>query len=217
MLLYLVKHSRPDIANAVRQLSKVLDGSTEASYKEMLRVIKYVLDTKTLGLKFEPTMTKGEPWDIVVYTDSDYASDPVSRRSVSGYIIYVHGVPICWKSKAQQSVTLSSTEAEWVALSEAIKEVIFLINLLGSMRIIVQLPVIVRVDNVGAIFMSENLTTTSRTKHIDIRSKYVREYVEDGVIKIIFVKSEDNDSDLLTKNLGSELHHKHSDKLIMKK
>jgi len=129
----------------------------------------------------------------------------------------VHGVPICWKSKAQQSVTLSSTEAEWVALSEAIKEVIFLINLLGSMRINVQLPVIVRVDNVGAIFMSENLTTTSRTKHIDIRSKYVREYVEDGVIKIIFVKSEDNDSDLLTKNLGSELHHKHSDKLIMKK
>lgn len=129
----------------------------------------------------------------------------------------MHGVPICWKSKAQQSVTLSSTEAEWVALSEAIKEVIFLINLLGSMRIIVQLPVIVRVDNVGAIFMSENLTTTSRTKHIDIRLKYVHEYVEDGVIKIIFVKSEDNDSDLLTKNLGSELHHKHSDKLIMKK
>ena len=85
----------------------------------------------------------------------------------------MHGVPICWKSKAQQSVTLSSTEAEWVALSEAIKEVIFLINLLGSMRINVQLPVIVRVDNVGAIFMSENLTTTSRTKHIDIRSKYV--------------------------------------------
>ena len=217
MLLYLVKHSRPDIANAVRQLSKVLDGSTEASYKEMLRVIKYVLDTKTLGLKIEPTMTKGEPWDIVCFTDSDYASDPVSRRSISGYIIYVHGIPICWKSKAQSSVTLSSTEAEWYALSEAVKEIIFLINLLKSIGIRVQLPVIVRVDNVGAIFMSTNLTTTSRTKHIDIRSKYVREYVVDGVIKIIFVKSEDNDSDILTKNLGSELHHKHSDKLIKKK
>ena len=135
MLLYLVKHSRPDIANCVRELSKVLHGSTEASYKEMLRVIKYVLDIKAMGLKIWPTLIKNEPWKISVFTDSDYAGDPVTRRSVSGYVIYVHNVPICWRSKAQRSVTLSSTEAEWVALSEAVKEVIFLIQLCNSMKI----------------------------------------------------------------------------------
>ena len=137
MLLYLVKHSRPDIANAVRELSKVLDSATDASFKEMLRVIKYVLDTKNMGLKIEPNFDKdkNEPWELVCFSDSDYAGDPDSRRSVSGYILYIKGVPICWRSKAQRSVTLSSSEAEWTALSEAVKEIMFVIQLLQSMKI----------------------------------------------------------------------------------
>ncbi|KAL7526613.1 hypothetical protein ACHAWF_001850, partial [Thalassiosira exigua] len=182
MLLWLVKHSRPDIANAVRELSKVLDGTTEMAYKEMLRAIKYVLDTKDYGLKFEPTFEKGKPWQLVLFTDSDYAGDPESRRSVSGYILYVCGVPIIWRSKLQRSVTLSSSEAEWVSLSEAVKEVIFVLHLLEFMGIKIQYPVLVRVDNIGAIFMSSNLTTTSRTKHVDVRTKFVREFVEDGTL-----------------------------------
>jgi hypothetical protein len=148
------------------------------------------------------------------FTDSDYAGDPVSQRSVTGYIIYMHGVPICWKSSLQKSVTLSSCEAEWVALSEAVKDIIFIINLCDSMQIKIQLPVTVRVDNIGAIFMTQNVTTISRTKHVDVRGKYVREYAEDGVIKIVFVRSEDNDSDIMTKNLASELYGKHSKKLL---
>jgi hypothetical protein len=216
MLLYLVKYSRPDIANAVRELSKVLDGSTEASFKEMLRVIKYVLDTKEMGLRIEPKLLKSadEPWDLVCYSDSDYAGDPDTRRSVSGYILYVGGVPICWRSKAQRSITLSSSEAEWIALSEATKEIMFVLQLLKSMHIKVELPITVRVDNIGAIWMSQNVNTSNRTKHVDIRTKYVNEYCEDGVLKIIFVKSADNDSDIMTKNLGGDLHLKHSDKLI---
>ena len=218
MLLYLVKYTRPDIANPVRELSKMLDGSTEASFKEMLRVIKYVLDTKNMGLRVEPTIdTKDEPWELVCYSDSDYASDPDSRRSVSGYILYVRGVPICWRSKAQKSITLSSSEAEWIALSEATKEIMFVLQLLESMKIKVKLPIIVRVDNVGAIFMSKNINTSSRSKHIDIRTKYVNEYCEDGIIKIIFVKSAENDSDIMTKNLGGDLYTTHSKKLIKEK
>jgi hypothetical protein len=217
MLLYLVKHSRPDIANCVRELSKCLDGSTEACNKEMHRVIKYVLDTKDMGLKLWPTGVMGEPWRMVVFTDSDYAGDPVSRRSVSGYIIYLHGVPLCWRSKAQRSVTLSSTEAEWVSLSEAVKDIVFVLNICESISIDVELPVTVRVDNVGANFMSNNVTTTSGTRHVDIRTKFVKEYQVDGKIKIIFVRSEENDSDIMTKNLGSLLYSKHANKLIVKK
>ena len=214
MLLYLVKHSRPDIANAVRELSKVLDCSNMASYKEMLRCIKYVLNTRTYGLKLWPDMRSDKSWEIICFTDSDYASDPVTRRSVSGYIIYVHGVPVCWKSKAQRCVTLSSCEAEWIALSEAVKDIIFLIRLLESMQIKIVLPVTVRVDNVGAIFLSENITTSNNTKHVDIRSKFVKEYCENGTVKIIFVRSENNDSDIMTKNLGGVLHEKHANKLV---
>ena len=213
MLLYLVKHSRPDIANPVRELSKVLDGPDQEAFKEMLRVIKYVLDTQNWGLKFQPTFDQ-ETWDLVCFCDSDYAGDPDSRKSVSGYILYVRGVPICWRSKAQKTITLSSAEAEWIALSEATKEIIFVLQLFEEMKIKIELPIVVNVDNMGAIFMSKNINTSSRSKHIDVRTKYVNEYVEDGKLKIIYVNTEDNDSDLYTKNLGSELHLKHSSKIV---
>ena len=75
----------------------------------------------------------------------------------------------------------------------------------------------VRVDNIGAIFVASNITTTSHTKHVDIWYKYVNEYVEDGIVKIIFVKSADNDSDILTKNLSTELHEKHVKKTVIEK
>ena len=95
---------------------------------------------------------------------------------------------------------------KYIALSEAFKEVILMLQLLRSMKIDVKYPVTVRVDNVGAIFMASNITTTRLTKHVDIRYKYVNEYVEDRVVKIVFVKSGDNDSNILAKNLSAEVH-----------
>ena len=190
MLLYLVKHSRPDIANVVRELSKVTDGATMAAMKEMKRVIKFVIDTKHLGLKIEPTTPDNDKmWDLVLYCDSDWAGDKDTRISVAGFIVYLMGAPISWKSKAQRGVTLSSSEAEFVALSEAAKEIKFVVQVLISMGIPVRLPVICRVDNIGAIFMAENVSTSQRTKHIDTRYHFVREFVEEGFIKIIFVRT----------------------------
>ncbi len=214
MLLYLVKLTRPDLCNATRELSKAMDGANPAAFKELHRVIKYAIDTKDLGLKFQPTFEKGLPWELLLFTDSDYATDPDSRRSVSGFLLYVCGVPVCWRSKAQRSVTLSSSEAEYVSLSEGVKEVMFVVQVLESMKIKIAYPIVVRVDNIGAIFMSKNVTTTTRTKHVDVRYKYVNEYVEDGIVKVIFVKSEENEADVFTKNLGTELHNKHCTKLI---
>ena len=137
-------------------------------------MIKFVLDTKNLGLKFEPTSFKSnEPWNLVGYSNSDYASDPDTRRSVSGFILYVHGVPISWRSKSQRTVTLSSSKAEWIAASEAVKEIMFVYQLVKTIGIKVSLPIIVRMDNIGAIFMSKNITTTGCTKHVDIRFKAI--------------------------------------------
>ena len=86
-----------------------------------------------------------------------------------------------------------------MALSEAIEEVTFVIQLLGSMKNFVMLLLVVRVDNVGTIFMASNITTTPCTKHTDIRYKYVNEYVQARVMKNIFVKSAENGSNILTK------------------
>ena len=101
MLLFLIKHSRPDIANCTRELSKVLDGATVSAYKEMIRVIKFVVSTKEWGLKFNPTFDKDKKWKLTMYTDSDYGGDKETRISVTGYILFFMGVPIIWKSKSQ--------------------------------------------------------------------------------------------------------------------
>jgi hypothetical protein len=212
MLLYLVKHSRPDIANAVRELSKVADGATKDHWKALLRVIKYVLSTENHGLKIKPSLK--ESFYMEGISDSEYAGDKDSRISVFGYILYFCGAPIAWKSKAGKSVTLSSTEAEYVAASEIAKEVIFVKNILDSVGIKVDLPITIRVDNVGAIYLANNYATSQRTKHIDIRAHFLREYIEDGVLKVVFIRSEDNDADIFTKNTADELFHSHAEKNV---
>jgi hypothetical protein len=213
MLLYLVKHSRPDIANSVRELSKVADGATSAHWKAMTRLVKYVVNTESVGLKLKPRKI-GVMFILEGISDSEYAGDADTRISVYGYILYFCGAPIAWKSKSGKSVTLSSTEAEYFALSEVAKEVIFVKQLVASMGITIAFPIIIKVDNVGAIYLANNHTTSQRTKHIDIRQHFVREYIEDGILKVVFVKSEDNDADIFTKNTTEELFNKHSEKLV---
>jgi hypothetical protein len=189
-----------------------MDGCTPAAYKEMLRLIKNFLDTKTWGLKIFPKVSAGDKlkWNLVTYSDSDWAGDKDNRRSISGFIMFLCGVPIVWRSKQQKSVALSSSEAEFVAISEAVKEVLFVIQLLESMGIEVELPVVVRVDNMGAIFMSENASSNTRTRHIDTRYHFVRELIEDKVVEIVFVKTKDNTADGFTKNVTGETYQEHS-------
>jgi Reverse transcriptase (RNA-dependent DNA polymerase) len=213
MLLYLVKHSRPDIANAVRELSKVADGATPGHWKAMIRLIKYVIDTEHYGLKIKPKR-QDELFHLEGISDSEYAGDKETRISVYGYILYFCGAPISWKSKAGKSVTLSSTEAEYFAASEIAKEVIYTKQLAETMGLKIKLPIIIRVDNVGAIYIANNHTIGQRTKHIDIRAHFVREFIEDGILKIVFIKSEDNDADIFTKNTTEDLFIKHSSKNV---
>jgi hypothetical protein len=156
-------------------------------------------------------------WRIVIYSDSDFATDPENRLSVTGFVLYLCEVPIVWRTKQQRSVTLSSSEAEYFALSEAVKEVRFVFQLLIEMGFKVELPVTVRVDNIGAIFMAENMQVSQRTKHIDTRLRFVNQYVDDGFIKIKFVGTDDNDADLFTKNLSKDVHERHGSKLVVEK
>ena len=219
MLLYLVKHSRPDIANGVRELSKALVGPSEAAYKDMLRMIKFVLETKNLAIKLMPVFEDLDEliWNVVAYSDSDYAGDKESRLSVAGFVLYLMGVPISWRSKGMKVVAQSSTEAEYIALSETAKEVKFVYQVLASLGIKVKLPIIVRVDNLGAIFMSENISVSQRTKHVDVRFRFVQQFTMEGFIKVIFVRTDENDADLFTKNLNGDKYKKHADKLITDK
>ena len=215
-LLQFANKTRPDIANSARELSRGMDKATKAAEKEMYRVIKYVLQTKDYGLKIEPKgkIEKGK-WQMTMYSDSDWATNKTDRKSITGFVLYFQGTLILWKSQAQKTVALSSTEAEYYAMSEATKEIKFVLQVLESMGIQVLKPIIVHIDNVGAIFVAETPSATKHTRHIDARYHFVREYIIDGTIKIIFVSSNENKADLLTKNVISEIYEKHIDDFII--
>jgi hypothetical protein len=207
----------------VRELSKVADGATMAHWKLLLRNIKCVITTEYLALKLKPNakqynlLIEGIPTEdtelaIGGTTDSEFGADTDSRVSVFGYNIYFCEALIAWKSKAGQSEKLSSTEAEYVALSEITKEVIFVKQFLETMGIKLSLPILVKDGNMGAIYLSNNHLLSQRTKHIDIRRHVVRELVEEGIVKTIFVGTDNNDVDIHTKNTPEATFKKHRDK-----
>jgi hypothetical protein len=179
MLLYLAKRSRFDIANSVRELAKVADGATIAHWKLLLRNIKYVITTEYLALKLKPnankfhffmeeTQTEDNGITLGGTMDSEFGAAPETCISFFGYNIYFCEALIAWKSKAGQSVTLSSTEAEYVALSKITIEIIIVKQVLETIGIKMNLPILVKVDNVGAIYLSNNHSLSQLTKHIDI-------------------------------------------------
>jgi hypothetical protein len=214
MLLYLTKYSRPDISNIVRELSKCMDAASWGSYQELLRGIKFVDDTKSFGLKVQPRLDDDLEWNLKIFCDSDWAGDPETRISVTGFMIYLLDVPVCWRSKLQKGVTMSSTEAEYVPISEAFKEVKFVYYLLCDLHIKVKLPIVVKTDNIGAIFMSENASTGVRTRHVDTWYHFVLKFIEEGFIKVEFVRSVENDADIFTKNVSHDLYVKHTRKFL---
>ena len=212
-LLYLTKHSRPDITNPVRELSKSMDGASMAQVTEMYRVINFVLEMKTLGLRMVPIFNDGI-WKLEALSDSDFANDKDTRYSVYGCIIYFGGVAVAWKSKSMKSVVLSTTEAEYVAVSEVVKEIKLLYQMLRNMEIKVPLPIKVQVDNVGAIWLANSSSVSERTKDVDLRSHFVRDMIMDQVIEINFVKSALNDSDIMTKNQQGQHYMYAKSKLV---
>ena len=215
-LLYLTKHSRPDICNSVRELSKTMDAPAPVHLKEMYKAIRHLLSTKGYGLKFEIKKDIIK-WALKALGDSDFASDKTTKISVFRYIIYFCGLPIAWRSKGMKSVVLSTTEEEYMVLSEVVKELTFIVHLLQNMNIEVELPIPVYADNVGAIWLSNNRTTSGRAKHIDIRASFVKEYQEEGKIIIKFVKSEDNEADIFMKKTANVIFHNHQKKLVWDK
>ena len=113
-----------------------------------------------------------------------------------------------------KSVVLSTSEAEYVAVSEVVKKIKFLYQMLRSMEIKVPLPIKVQVDNVGEIWLANNSSVSERTKHVDLRAHFVSDMIKDQVIEINFVKSVENDSDIMTKNQQGQHYMYAKSKLV---
>lgn len=167
----------------------------EKHMKAVIRVIKYLNGTINYGICYT-----GET-SLNVYSDSDWASTPSDRKSITGYIVTYSGGPISWKSKKQQVVALSTTEAECMALTESIKESLWLLQIFQDINVIVKLPITIHEDNLLCQKLLENPIFHNRTKHIDLKYKFTKENIESGNVNVETINSEDNLADILTKPL----------------
>ena len=213
ILLYLVKHSRPDLSNPTRELSKAMDKATMAHWKELKRVITYTISTKNKGLLLQPTSNLRK-LQLHILVDAEFGGDIDTRKSIMGRLIFLNNALIGWCSKGMTGVTLSSTEAEYVSMSEGVKDLKFVHMCLAFLGFTVELPMSVYIDNIGAIDMLHNQSTKAQTKHVDIRFHWLRNFEQEGYIKVIFKRSELNTSDVMTKNVSKRLFDKHEPNLV---
>ncbi|GJZ77014.1 retrovirus-related pol polyprotein from transposon TNT 1-94 [Tanacetum coccineum] len=150
---------------------------------------------------------RGNHVDIIGFVDSDYAKDPDKGRSITGYAFLVQGCVVSWKATLQHVVALSTTEAEYMDLTEAVKEAIWLRGLLEELGVELN-TVVVNCDNQGAIHLSRNHVFHERTKHINVRYHFIREVLEAKTVKVLKVVTEHNVADALTKVVpGLKLQH----------
>lgn len=199
MLLYISTNTRPDISAAVGILAQRVAKPRQLDLTEALRIVRYLTSTKDIKLHM---FDEKETISLTAYTDSDWAEDRLTRKSISGVICKVLGGTVSWSSRKQDIVSTSTTEAEFYALSEAVKEVQWLRNILHDFHVNINDPIVINSDNQSTIKMVENSKFSSRTKHIDVRLHFVRDCVSLGKIKLKYCSSEDNVADLLTKPLA---------------
>ena len=195
-LLYLSRYTRPDISFSVGVLSRFASNPGPVHHDKALRVLRYLKGTRSSKLTI-----KGQDCQrLTVFCDADWANDKVDRKSTSGYAIYLGKSPIAWKSKKQTCVSLSTMEAEFIALSEGVREALWLDELLGEVRSSNSV-VNVFCDNQATISAIKGQKGVSKAKHIDIKHHYLRNLHEQQKIQINYVESNKNIADVFTKPL----------------
>lgn len=197
-LMYLAIISRPDIAYAVNTLSQFMSNFNRSHWSAGKRILRYLVGCPDVGIVYD-----GSRSSLVGYCDSDFAGDIDSRRSRTGAVFIMNGGPVVWISQRQSGVTLSSTEAEFVAANSATTSIIWLRSLLTEIGCQIDgSPTTLWCDNQSAIKLIKNPEFHHRTKHVDIRNKFVREQFEKGIIDIKYVQTDDQLADIFTKSLS---------------
>jgi len=203
-LLYLMICTRPNIAYAVTKMAKFAINPSQEHLNKALYICRYLVGTRNYALTYDGTNGSG----LEAFTDSDWASDGDDRKSISGYFFKLANGAVSWTSHTQKSVALSSTEAEYMALSDCSCQAMAFRNMLMEMgyKDIGAIPN--AGDNQGSIFIASNAFSDRRTKHIDIRYHYIRGRVEDNKVELFFIPGTDNPADMFTKNLAPLLFTK---------
>ncbi|KAG2876312.1 Retrovirus-related Pol polyprotein from transposon TNT 1-94 [Phytophthora cactorum] len=204
-LMHLMTATRPDIAYAVGYVSRFMENPQEEHWAAVKRIFRYLQGTKTHGICFKP----GDNIDFRGYSDADWAGDLADRKSTSGYTFMLTGAPVSWGSKKQSSVSLSTSEAEYIALSLAIQEGKWIHRLLCEILAATNETgpkLKIREDNQSCIKMTKNPVNHGRAKHIDIKYHHIDNEVKLGEVKLEYCETSVMLADIMTKALPGPRH-----------
>ncbi|KAI0507666.1 hypothetical protein KFK09_013793 [Dendrobium nobile] len=202
--------TRPDIAYAVNNLSQHIHDPQPIHIYLLKRLIRYIKGSANLGL----SITKSD-LRLQTFSDADWASDPITRKSTTGYCTFLGSTLVSWAVKKQTTVSRSSTESEYRALAAATADTIWLKRLLHDFHNDHEQPIDLHSDNTSAIALANNPVFHARTKHIKIDHRFVRENISSNHIRLLPIKTVDQIADLLTKPLSTTRFRLLRDKLTI--
>ena len=196
-LIYVMTGTRPDICYAVTKLSQNMAKPTQSDLSMAKNVLRYLKGSIERGLTFQRSEL---PLKLTGFCDSDWGASVKDRRSITGYSFQLsnNGPIISWKSKKQQTVALSTCEAEYISLENAVQEAKFLKQLCNDMDILIK-NVLINVDNQGTVNLAKNPINHQRSKHIDIKYHFIRLEIQIGNINLQYVPTDCNVADIFTK------------------
>jgi hypothetical protein len=219
-LLHVMRWSRPDILNSVREVSQFMGtGANQAHYLSLNWILEYCIGTPNRGLVLAPS---GE-WDgkdksfkfiISGRCDAEHGKCQETRKSVGGHVVYLNGAPVVIACRKQRIVSLSVGEAELIQATELAQDMLFVYRVLQEMELSVETPMIEEIDNSGAVDISNNWSSTGRTRHMDVRYKFLRELKEANLIRCVWIPTDENETDIFTKNCQGPLYCKHIKKFV---
>ncbi|CAN6726304.1 unnamed protein product [Malus baccata var. baccata] len=195
----------PYIAYAVNTVCQFMQSPTEMHYAAVKRILRYLQGTQHHGILYSAAKVT----TLTAFSDADWAADINTRRSITGYVVYLGNNPVSWQSKKQCSVSRSSTEAEYKALAHTVADVAWVRGILKDLEVFLSLPPTIHCDNMSAIALTANPVFHSRIKHLDTNFHFVRERVQQGDLEVVYIPTEDQTADVLTKGLQTPAFLRH--------
>ena len=200
-LMYMTA-TRLDLTYAVSLISRFMEAPTELHYQAVRKILRYLKGTLDYGLFYKKR--KSERHELVGFSDSDYTGDVDDCKSTSGYVFLLSGAAVSWSSKKQPVVTLSTTEAEFIAAASCACQGIWLRRILEEVKYTQQGPIMLFCDNSSTIKLSKNPVLHGRSKHIDVRFHFLRDLTKEGKVELVHCRNVEQIADILTKPLKAE-------------
>ncbi|RKK10688.1 hypothetical protein BFJ65_g14683 [Fusarium oxysporum f. sp. cepae] len=206
-LMYGMTQTRPDLAFLLSVLSRYMSNPSPAHSRLIKRGLRYLQQTRDHGLVLGGVKKDPESaWSIIAWADSDWKGDTVTGRSTFGWLVQLEGSTVSWRAKRHETVALSTTEAEYTALSQCARELAWTRNLFSELLLPLHMPIPLNGDNQGSLKLCRNPELHQRTKHIPLTEHHIREEVEAGNIDVQYVSTYEQVADGLTKPLNTVSH-----------